>query len=38
MRKTHSPEQIIDILRTIEKETSQGKTALLRYAGGSRHQ
>ena len=26
MRKTHSPEQIIDILRTIEKETSQGKT------------
>ncbi len=27
MRKTHSPEQIIDILRQIERETNQGKTA-----------
>ena len=26
MRKTHSPEQIIDILRQVERETSQGKT------------
>ncbi len=26
MRKTHSPEQIIDILRQIERETNQGKT------------
>lgn len=26
MKKTHSPEQIIDILRTVEKATSQGKT------------
>ena len=26
MRKTHSPEQIIDILRTVEKATNQGKT------------
>ncbi len=26
MRKTHTPEQIIDILRSVEKETSQGKT------------
>ncbi len=27
MRKTHSPEQIIDILRQVERETNQGKTA-----------
>jgi putative transposase len=27
MRKTHSPEQIIDILRQVERESSQGKTA-----------
>jgi putative transposase len=26
MKKTHSPEQIVDILRRIEKETNQGKT------------
>lgn len=26
MKKTHSPEQIVDILRCIEKETGQGKT------------
>ena len=26
MRKTHSPEQIIDILRSVEKASSQGKT------------
>ena len=26
MRKTHSPEQIIDILRSVDKETNQGKT------------
>ena len=26
MRKTHTPEQIIDILRQVERETSQGKT------------
>ena len=26
MRKTHSPEQIIDILRDVEKASSQGKT------------
>ena len=26
MRKTHTPEQIIDILRDIEKATHQGKT------------
>lgn len=26
MKKTHSPEQIIDILRSVEKETNQGKT------------
>lgn len=26
MKKTHSPEQIIDILRSVEKETGQGKT------------
>jgi len=26
MKKTHSPEQMIDILRTVEKATSQGKT------------
>jgi hypothetical protein len=26
MKKTHSPEQVIDILRSIEKETNQGKT------------
>ena len=25
MKKTHSPEQIIDILRQIERETNQGK-------------
>jgi len=27
MRKTHTPEQIIDILRDVEKATHQGKTA-----------
>ena len=27
MRKTHTPEQIIDILRNVEKATNQGKTA-----------
>jgi putative transposase len=27
MKKTHSSEQIIDILRQIERETNQGKTA-----------
>lgn len=27
MRKTHTPEQIIDILRQVERETNQGKTA-----------
>lgn len=27
MRKTHTPEQIIDILRDVEKATNQGKTA-----------
>lgn len=27
MRKTHSPEQIIDLLRQVERETNQGKTA-----------
>lgn len=27
MRKTHSPEQIIDILRNVERSTNQGKTA-----------
>jgi putative transposase len=27
MKKTHSPEQIIDILRQVERETNQGKTA-----------
>ncbi len=27
MKKTHTPEQIIDILRQIERETNQGKTA-----------
>ena len=27
MKKTHTPEQIIDILRTVERETNQGKTA-----------
>lgn len=26
MRKTHLPEQIIDILRSVEKEANQGKT------------
>lgn len=26
MRKTHSPEQIIDILRNVERSTNQGKT------------
>lgn len=26
MKKTHSPEQIIDILRSMEKDASQGKT------------
>ena len=26
MRKTHTPEQIIDFLRSVEKETNQGKT------------
>lgn len=26
MRKTHTPEQIIDLLRQIERETNQGKT------------
>jgi len=26
MRKTHTPEQIVDILRSVEKETGQGKT------------
>ena len=26
MRKTHTPEQIIDILRQVERETNQGKT------------
>ena len=26
MRKTHSPEQIIDILRDVEKASNQGKT------------
>ncbi len=27
MRKTHTPEQIIDTLRQVERETNQGKTA-----------
>ncbi len=27
MKKTHTPEQIIDILRQVERETNQGKTA-----------
>lgn len=31
MRKTHSPEQIIDILRNVEKETNQGKTVAEAY-------
>ena len=26
MRKTHLPEQIIDLLRQVERETNQGKT------------
>ena len=26
MRKTHTPEQIIDLLRQVERETNQGKT------------
>ena len=26
MKKTYAPEQIIDILRDVEKETNQGKT------------
>jgi putative transposase len=26
MKKTHSPEQIIDILRQVERENNQGKT------------
>lgn len=26
MKKTHTPEQIIDILRQVERETNQGKT------------
>ncbi len=26
MKKTHSPEQIVDILRSVEKETDQRKT------------
>lgn len=26
MKKTHSPEQIIDSLRQVERETNQGKT------------
>ena len=26
MRKTHTPEQIIDLLRDVEKATNQGKT------------
>lgn len=27
MKKTHTPEQIIDILRNVERATNQGKTA-----------
>jgi putative transposase len=27
MKKTHTPEQIINILRQVERETNQGKTA-----------
>lgn len=27
MRKTHTPEQMIDILRQVERESNQGKTA-----------
>lgn len=33
MRKTHPPEQIIDLLRDVEKATPQGKTAVCRTPG-----